>query len=233
MARPPAALSAAQRDAFHREAERTAGIDLAAYADSGRDWREPVIGLGPRDASLCFFGRDPGRSEVAHGLAFIGPAGQLVRGALHRQRLGKEASAPLGFDDAVAAGAEVFWLNTVPYKPVGNKAWSMAVKRRFQPLMAELLLGTWQGEHVIVLGREAFFWFGIGQAPEVAHALAAFWTRADRHHACLDIDYRHAGTSRRLTLAPLPHPSPANAVWFKRFPKLLAERLQAWAPRPP
>lgn len=231
MAGPSAALTAAQHDAFCREAERTAGIDLAAYAESGRDWREPVIGLGPADAPLCIFGRDPGRSEVEHGLPFIGRAGQLVRTALHRRRFGEDAKAP-GFDDAVAAGADIFWLNTVPYKPVGNKAWSMAVKRRFQPLMADLLLAVWQGEQVIVLGREAFFWFGIGQTPEVTTALGAFWARDDRHDATLGIDYRHAGTSRRLTLAPLPHPSPANAVWFARFPALLSKRLQALAPRP-
>jgi uracil-DNA glycosylase len=231
MGHPPVALTAAQRDAFGREAERTVGIDLAAYAESGRDWREPVIGLGPADARLCIFGRDPGRSEVAHGLAFIGRAGQLVRTALHRRRFGEDAAAP-AFEDAVAAGADVFWLNTVPYKPVGNKAWSMAVKRRFQPLMADLLIDPWQGDQVIVLGREAFFWFGIGQPPEVAAALEAFWARDDRHEATLRIDYRHAGSSRTLTLAPLPHPSPANAVWFARFPALLAKRLRALASRP-
>lgn len=231
MAGPPAVLTAAQHDALRREAEVTAGIDLAAYAESGRDWREPVIGLGPADAPLCIFGRDPGRSEVEHGLAFIGRAGQLVRSALHRRRFGEDAAAP-DFEAAVAAGADVFWLNTVPYKPVGNKAWSMAVKRRFQPLVAGLLLDTWQGDQVIVLGREAFQWFGIGQPSGVADALAAFWARDDRHEATLRIDYRHAGSSRELTLAPLPHPSPANAVWFARFPALLAKRLRAPASWP-
>lgn len=222
----PFVLSAAQREAFRHEAGRIAGIDLAAYAESGRDWREPVIGLGPPDAALCIFGRDPGRTEVEHGIAFVGRGGQLVRGALHRRRLGETAAAP-SFDESVAAGADVFWLNTVPYKPVGNKAWSMAVKRRFQPLMAGLLLDAWQGRHVVVLGREAFFWFGIGQSPAVADALAAFWVRDDRHVATLAIDYRHGDTSRSLVLAPLPHPSPANAVWFARFPALLAARLRA------
>ena len=185
-----------------------------------------MIGLGPTDAALCIFGRDPGRTEVEHGIAFVGRGGQLVRGALHRRRLGETAAAP-SFDESVAAGADVFWLNTVPYKPVGNKAWSMTVKRRFQPLMAGLLLDAWQGRHVIVLGREAFFWFGIGQAPAVADALAAFWVRDDRHVATLAIDYHHGDTSRTLVLAPLPHPSPANAVWFARFPALLAARLRA------
>ncbi|MDP9899212.1 hypothetical protein [Variovorax ginsengisoli] len=54
----------------------------------------------------------------------------------------------------------------------------MAVKRRFQPLMADLLMNTWQshgGERtVIALGREAFLWFGIAQTAEVRWALDAF-----------------------------------------------------------
>jgi uracil-DNA glycosylase len=219
-------LSTAQRHAFRREAELIDGIDIAAYAEHGRDWRDPIIGLGPPNAPLCIFGRDPGRTEVEHGVAFVGRGGQLVRAGLHRRRFGANAEAP-SFDESVAAGAEVFWLNTVPYKPVGNKAWSMAVKRRFQPLMADLLMNAWRGRLVIVLGREAFFWFGMGQAPEVAKALDAFWQRDDRYSTTLPIGYRHGEASRELVLAPLPHPSPANAVWFARFPALLAARLQA------
>lgn len=177
MSAPPLALSAAQRDAFGRQAEATPGIDLPAYAALGRDWRVPVFGLGPADAPLCVFGRDPGRTEVAHQLPFVGRGGQLLRAGLHRRRLGlndeaDEVPAP-SFDESVAAGASVFWLNTVPYKPVGNKTWPMAVKRRFQPLVAELLLHAWQGRTVIVLGREAFFWFGIDQPAQTIAALLA------------------------------------------------------------
>lgn len=226
MTASPFVLSAAQRGAFRLEAGRTTGIDLAAYAAHGRDWREPVFGLGPPDAPLCIFGRDPGRAEVEHASAFIGRGGQLVRAGLHRRRFGPDAPAPC-FSESVAAGADVFWLNTVPYKPIGNKAWPMAVKRRFQPLVAGLLLRGWQGCSVIVLGREAFFWFAIGQPPQTNAALQAFWSRDDRYAATLAIDYRHDGLARRLVLAPLPHPSPANAAWFTRFPALLATRLRA------
>lgn len=227
MSASPVRLSVAQRQAFARQAQATAGIDLAVYAAHGRDWREPVFGLGPAGAPLCIFGRDPGRTEVEHQVPFIGRGGQLVRAGLHRQRLGLALEAPApSFDESVAAGAGVFWLNTVPYKPLGNKAWSMAVKRRFQPLVAELLLGAWTGQTVLVLGREAFFWFGIGQPAQTGAALQAFWAREDRYAATLRIDYRHAGWARTLTLAPLPHPSPANAAWFSRFAALLAARLE-------
>ncbi len=227
----PVALSAAQRDAFGREAATLPGIDLAAYKACGHDWREPVLGLGPADAPLCIFGRDPGRTEVEQQLPFVGRGGQLLRAGLHRHRLGLDEAAPApSFKESVAAGADVFWLNTVPYKPVGNKAWPMAVKRRFQPLVADLLLRAWRGRAVIVLGREAFFWFGIGQPAQTGAALREFWARDDRYAAMLTIDYRHDGLARRLLLAPLPHPSPANAAWFGRFPALLAARLDQLAP---
>lgn len=126
----------------------------------------------------------------------------------------------------MTVGDDLFWINTVPYKPVGNKAWSMAVKRRFQPLVAALLTRQWDGDRVITLGREAFLWFGIGQSREVRDALEAFWSREDRfsatHVTQLTLD---DGETKRFVLAPLPHPSPLNQRWFKRFPELLAQRL--------
>ena len=227
----PVDLSATQYAAFAQQAEALAGIDLPAYAACGQDWRLPVLGMGPAEAPLCIFGRDPGRTEVEQQLPFIGRGGQLLRAGLHQHRLGLRDAAPAPtFDEALAAGADVFWVNTVPYKPLGNKAWSMAAKRRFQPLVAELLLRAWQGSTVMVLGREAFFWFGIGQPAQTNTALQAFWSRDDRYSATLTIDYQHDGLARKLLLAPLPHPSPANAVWFGRFAALLTARLNQLAP---
>jgi len=225
-----ATLSPAQHASFRQLAEDLPGIDREAYESAGRDWRDPVIGLGPRDAALCIFGRDPGRTEAQHGQPFLGKGGQLVRAALHRQRHGANAPAP-DFDASIRAGSGVFWLNTAPYKPVGNKAWSMAVKRRFQPLMAELLIDLWQGRDgrrtVIALGREAFFWFGIGQPAAVDTALDDFWALGDERYACtLEVGYAHGGVTHPITLAPLPHPSPANAVWFSRFSALMDARLR-------
>ncbi|MDP9899211.1 hypothetical protein [Variovorax ginsengisoli] len=74
--------SPTQRAAFRNAAEHRPGI--------GRDWRDPIIGLGAHDARLCIFGRNRGRTEVERALPFVGKGGQLE--------------------------AEVFWLNTVPYK---------------------------------------------------------------------------------------------------------------------
>ena len=75
----------------------------------------------------------------------------------------------------------VLLTNTVPFKPPGNKAYSSAVKERFRPFLAELLVQHWQGDRVITLGTEAFQWF----APYETEpgAFDAFWKREDRYEA--------------------------------------------------
>lgn len=246
-----AALAPAQRDAFRAAAEATVGIDIAAYDAYGRDWRQPILGLGPRDARICIFGRDPGRSEVEHLQPFVGKGGQLVRSGLRAHLRSLDRSPP---DRQTEDRADVFWLNTVPYKPVGNRAWSMTVKCRFQPLVAQLLTQTWKGpalgrqgarqqpgkaqsfpgqqdilppRRVVALGREAFFWFGIGQPAATAASLRHFWDTGERRYTqILTIDYAAGEVVLPVLLAPLPHPSPANAVWAARFPALLAQRLE-------
>src|SRR5699024_8221544 len=124
------------------------GIDVEVYRQYDKDPLAPIIGLGEANLRIALFGRDPGREEVRHGEPFIGAGGQKVRQALYQHLHG----APLpDFAASVAVGRALFWANTVPYKPVGNKAWSMAVKKRFQPLMAQLLATHWRGSDVITL----------------------------------------------------------------------------------
>lgn len=211
--------------AFRREAQALEGIDVEAYRHFDKDPCEPIIGLGPSDAPVGFFGRDPGRQEVKWGEPFIGSGGQKVREGLYHTIHGR--SLP-DFEASREIGRHVFWANTVPYKPSGNKAWSMAVKKRFQPLMAEVLINHWQGRELITLGREAFLWFGINQSREIRQALEAFWAREDRfeasHTTTLALE---DGREADFRLAPLPHPSPLNQTWYKRFPDLLEARLDA------
>ncbi|WP_028081635.1 uracil-DNA glycosylase family protein [Solimonas soli] len=218
-------LSTVQRQAFRAIAADIAGIDKEVYAQYGRDPLEPIVAHGDRRARLGFFGRDPGRDEVQHLEPFIGAGGQLVRRALYLHRHGQ---ALPDFAASKEIGRHYFWANTVPYKPVGNKAWSTSVKKRFQPLMAQVLVDDWRGTDLIVLGREAFFWFGLNQERGVTQALEAFWAREDRYERSLPVSVRsRAGHARDITLHPLPHPSPLNATWYGRFPALLAARLQA------
>lgn len=213
-----------RRRAFRQQAEELEGVDLAVYQAFGRDPLEPVIGQGKPDVAVAFFGRDPGRDEVQHQMPFIGAGGQKVRGAVYQHLYQSEMP---DFEASLAVGKRFFWANTVPYKPLGNKAWSMKVKKRFQPLVADLLVHAWQGSEVITLGREAFLWFAINQSREVKQRLEAFWGREDRFETAITVMVSAPdGAQRALRLHPLPHPSPLNATWYKRFPALLQTRLQ-------
>jgi len=219
------ALEATLHAALRREAQALEGIDEQVYRDFERDPCEPIIGLGPREARVGIVGRDPGRQEVKWGEPFIGSGGQKVREGLYRALHGEPMP---DFEASREIGRHVFWANTVPYKPQGNKAWSMAVKKRFQPLVARLLICEWQGRELVTLGREAFLWFAINQPREVRQDLERFWKRDDRFsasHETLLVDGE--GHEARFRLHPLPHPSPLNQAWFKRFPSLLASRLES------
>lgn len=198
-------------------------LDVATYRACGRDPLQPLVGLGPADAPLCIMGRDPGREEVRLAQPFVGEAGQLLRAGLHAQL---HPGQPYTFEAGLAAGAGLFWMNTVPYKPLGNKAWSAGVQAMFQPAMARVL-GHWHGVDVLTLGTQAFTWFAIGQSKAVRERLRAFWNGGDaRYEGSVAVTLDLAGEKRAMRLHPLPHPSRANAAWCARFPGLLAARLE-------
>lgn len=153
-------LSSKERVAYKRIAANLPGIDVDAYRLAGRDPCDPLIGLGPADSRVAIMGRDPGRSEVTHGAPFVGAGGQRLRQVLYQQIYGHPMPDAAS---GMAVSSAYFWLNTVPYKPLGNKAWPASLRQQFQPLVANLLLRHWCDHAVITLGREAFFWFGIGR----------------------------------------------------------------------
>lgn len=208
-----------------REAEAGGmSIDVGVYESVGRDPMAPLIGGGEVSAPVGFFGRDPGRDEIRHMEPLIGAAGQMVRAGVHRALHGCE---PPDFEASQAIASEVFFSNTVPYKPVGNKAWSMAVKRRFHRVIASYLVDHWRGSDLITLGNVAFEWFGMESSREERARLKAFFQGEGRYERSLEVEVTSplSGATRPLTLHPLPHPSPLNATWYKRFPGLLDERL--------
>lgn len=198
-------------------------IDVEVYRAAGRDPLEPIFGGGPADAPVAVMGRDPGRHEVVHGMPFIGAGGQKVREALYEVVHG----APMpGFDASVQIGERLFWANTVPYKPVGNKAWSAKVRRAFRPLIADLLVHTWRGQDVLALGREAVYWFA--STRDERAAVDAFWARSDRYEGSIQLPVTALdGTERVLRVHPVPHPSPLNATWAPKVPALLRARFRA------
>lgn len=200
-----------------------AGRDLPVYAELGKDPDAPILGEGPREARICLFGRDPGRDEVLHGVPFVGASGKLLRDGLHRALFG--GGAP-DFVARMRVQPYFFWANMVPFKPLGNKAWSTKTIRSFRPLIADLLVHGWGGEDVICLGEGAFSWFGMDDR-DVRAALDAHWAREDRYEASVAVPLRAGGGERSVRLHPLPHPSPLNATWLPRFPGLLAARMSA------
>ncbi len=213
-----------RRQAFRTLAADLDRIDREVYAEFAKDPLDPIIGLGDPDCRIGFFGRDPGKDEVRHGMPFIGAGGQKVRRELFARLEGGEMAA---FEQSLKIGEHFFWANTVPYKPLGNKAWSMKAKKAFQPLMAALLVDAWHGSDMITLGREAFLWFAILQPRETRQALEAFWAQEDRFETFVEAELQLAdGRRKTFRLHPLPHPSPLNATWYGRFPGLLARRLE-------
>lgn len=203
-------------------------IDEPVYHRAGRDPKDPILIAGSLDAPVCFVGRDLGKDEVAHAQPLIGAAGRLVRLGVLKAR-----GVPAGSQPRLHSGPPlqealeyVLLTNIVPFKPPGNKAYSPAVRRRFRPILEQLLADYWQGHHVITLGTEAFQWFEpYADASEFARRgktesrfQTSFQCQLPRHHS--------AGNGlKRITVYPLPHPSPLNRRWYDRFPSMLAERL--------
>lgn len=203
-------------------------VDTAVYEKFGRDPREPVLlGSGSLSADIGIFGRDPGATEVQFGEPFIGAGGQLVRSVLAQYfQAGGEVEPVSGAEGSIEdplrreVGKRVFWANTVPYKPVGNKAWSLTVRRRFRPVIADVLEHRWAGSDLLTLGNNAFFWFGLDDR-SIRKRLESYWEREDRYEAQIDVELG----ARTLRLYPLPHPSPLNARWYRRFPDLMRNQL--------
>lgn len=194
-------------------------LDVETYTRFDRDPLSPIVGLGDKHAPIAFFGRDPGKDEVRLAAPFVGAGGKLIRHGLQRALGLPESSST---EALLNAGKECFYINTVPYKPIDNKAWSMTVKCEFQPLVASLLVSQWEGQDIITLGKEALLWFGINADKAQREALHEFWARADCFDSSIKVDVQ--GKSYRIY--PLPHPSPLNRRWYSQFPALLSQRLE-------
>jgi uracil-DNA glycosylase len=200
------------------------GLDEAAYASARVDPLQPLVGLGPRDAPLCFFGRDPGMEELRLRQPFVGEAGRLLRRGLLAHAGAEAADAAL--PELLRAGERFFWLNIVPYKPRGNDVWNARVRHAFRPLVLACLLERWDGAHVVTLGEHAFRWFAHGQPREVKEAFDARWARVLAPGPGVTVRLAADGRERLLQVHPLPHPSPRNVKGRAAFPALLQACLR-------
>lgn len=199
-------------------------IDEPVYLAAGLNSTEPILYAGNLNSNLCIFARDLGKDEVYARQPLYGAAGKLVRKGLYRAIYGQE---PDRDTDLQIVCDRVLLTNTVPYKPIGNKAYSEAVKKRFRPFIEQLLVLYWQGDKIITLGNEAFNWF----APYGAKgALKEFFEQSDRYTKSIQVtlgakDEEGNLHQRLVTLMPLPHPSPLNQLYYAQFPQLLQQRL--------
>ncbi|MBE9048457.1 uracil-DNA glycosylase [Pleurocapsales cyanobacterium LEGE 10410] len=200
-------------------------IDIPVYKSAKLEPTEPILYAGNLQSPLCFFGRDLGKDEVHARQPLIGASGTMVREgfyyAVHQQK------APSRKDLDETTLKRVLLTNTVPYKPPGNKAYLVKVKKRFRPFLEQLFVFHWQGDRVITLGTEAFKWFApYGTKGE----LDSFYRQSDRFEDKLTVnisatDALGMSHTKVLTLLPLPHPSPLNQKYYEAFPKMLQKRL--------
>ena len=194
-------------------------IDRAVYREAGRDPLVPIPYAGNLRARVCILGRDLGRDEVLRGQPLVGASGRAVRAGLLRA-LGLTAAPDNRLLEA--ALPHVLLCNLVPYKPLGNRAFSSEIREGFRPFLERLLVHEWRGAAVLTLGNQACAWFE-KYSVEPWPALPA----AARYEAEIPCDVGGPET-RGVTVCPLPHPSPANASWRRHFPGLLARRLRKW-----
>ncbi|NCS07036.1 MAG: uracil-DNA glycosylase [Microcystis aeruginosa G13-07] len=213
----------------HQEAKKEDfPIDTLIYHEAKKDPFEPVLYAGNLASQLCFFGRDLGRDEVYAGQPLIGAAGRMVREGFFQAWQGRKSHDR---QELLSVCDQIFLTNTVPYKPPGNKAYSGEVKDRFRPFIEKLLVFYWQGDHIITLGTEAFKWFEpYGKPKEVDK----FYLDKERFTKKLLVtltanDEDGLKQQKKVTLLPLPHPSPLNQRYYALFPDLLQKRLTEFA----
>jgi uracil-DNA glycosylase len=208
-------LAELEKQATHLAKTLRLNTDAEIYRSYGKDPWAPLIYGGSLKADIGFFGRDPGRDEIRHWEPLIGSSGKRVRAAVEPYLNGRTPSQGALFS------------NTVPYKQVGNKAWGTKVIQAFRPIVTELLVAHWKGTHLVTLGNEAFHWFeGAGELRD-EDEFTEYWKKEDRYerHLTVEVPSLLSSKRKRITLYPLPHPSPLNATWFKRFPDLLDRQL--------
>lgn len=204
-------------------------LDLAAYRRAGRRPTMPILVAGETDAPLCLFARELGQEEVLRGQPLIGAAGRRVRRALFERLFPDSTPDPPYYTRAMS---RVLLTNTVPYKPVGNKEYDRDTKSRFRPFVELLLVSIWSGSHLLPMGEGAFKWF----APYADKGeVVAFWENRDRRFTdtmAVTVTANDQGerVEKRITLAPIPHPSPRSPFMLE-FPDLLENRLSAFLPQ--
>ena len=209
-----------------QEAEREEfPLDVPVYKAANLEPTQPILYAGNLQSPLCFFGRDLGKDEVMARQPLIGASGTMVRKGFYYSIYQQKAPTRKDLDTTIID--RVLLSNTVPYKPPGNKAYLVKVKKRFRPFLERLFVFHWQGNQFITLGTEAFKWFAsYGGKGE----LDSFFKTSDRYENKITVNLTATDDSgmthtKAITLLPLPHPSPLNQKYYAAFPGMLQKRL--------
>lgn len=201
-------------------------IDIPVYKSANLEPTKPILYAGNLQSPLCFFGRDLGKDEVIARQPLIGASGTMVRKGFYYSIYQQKAPSRKDLDDTTIE--RVLLSNTVPYKPPGNKAYLMKVKKRFRPFIERLFVFHWQGDQIITLGTEAFKWFApYGGKGEINDFFSQESTRYEQKITVnlTATDESGISQSKAIDLLPLPHPSPLNAKYYAAFPGMLQKRL--------
>lgn len=200
-------------------------VDKRTYERAGKDHTKAILYAGNLNAKVGVLARDLGTDEVINGSPLIGAGGQILRRILTEYITGKVP--PKEEKDHKDAMAHIMFTNMVPFKPISNKVFSKKIRTKFSTLVAEFLIDYWRGSYLMTLGNEAFKWFEFFCDKNILDRL---WENKElRYVNSLECEIKttiNAKTkSKRLEVAPLPHPSPLNRKWFSKFPDLLRNRL--------
>ena len=202
---------------------RRAPFDVCreTYRAAVRDPAVPILCAGSLDAPFCAFARELGRDEVIRGEPLVGIGGRRFRRAFHEALAAPgSAAAPAGERRFATILPHVLLANTVPYRPVDNKAYDRETLDRFRPFVERLLGDLWTGTTVLALGETAIRWFG-RYATSRSAADELWEDPARRFVGTLAVTIR----GRPLTVAPVPHPSPLSP-FKKEFAAILARRVR-------
>ncbi len=201
-------------------------VDADIYKFYSRDEYRPILYAGNLNAKIGLLARDLGKEEVMNNQPLIGTAGQLVRRNIYEHiNKSKPPKDEIFFYDIMNY---VMFTNLVPFKPIGNKVFPEKVRKRFAPYIAEFLIEHWKGNFLITLGTEAFKW--LAYFCDNVEKLSTLWQNEETRYIdtikCnLTVINDGNKFSKEITIAPLPHPSPLNVKWYKKFPDLLKGRL--------
>ncbi len=198
-------------------------LDHSVYEKLGRDPLEPLLFSGNPKAGLAILGRDPGKDEIKLQTPLIGAAGKTLRKGLFEYFVGGE---PKDIADYRKVEDHVFFVNTVPYKPKGNLPWAKSLQDALAPEISKLLVEYWRGDVLFCLGTQAWNWFSLNMMKEPVAVASTEELFSKEFSVALTRPGAQGKSQKQIRVFVLPHPSPLNIRWKKRFPEILKSRLK-------